>query len=92
MIEFLIKDYCANLILLICICIFITLGVMLYISIKGDQKKECHGKWQCYDGDYKCSQCETVFTDELLYVIKSSDILVPYYCPYCGAKMDGDAE
>lgn len=57
-----------------------------------------HGRWieTCYD-EYKCSYCEKVVREEILYAIKPSDreyasLHIANYCPNCGAKMDGDAD
>ena len=46
------------------------------------------GKWEDDHGDYVCSCCHTVFTDELVW-ISHGEGNEPNYCPNCGAKMDG---
>ena len=54
-----------------------------------------HGRWieMSYD-EYKCSACEKVVREEILYAIKPSDreddpMHIANYCPCCGSKMDG---
>ena len=61
---------------------------------KGKADAVRHGRWieTCYD-EYKCSACEKVVREEILYAIKPSDrecasMHIANYCPNCGAKMD----
>ena len=44
------------------------------------------GHWEDDHGDYVCSCCRTVFTDDLVWIVRSESD-EPNYCPHCGAKM-----
>ena len=47
--------------------------------------QEC-GHWEDEHGDYVCSCCHTVFTDDLVWLVRGESN-EPNYCPNCGAKM-----
>ena len=47
--------------------------------------QEC-GHWEDDHGDYVCSCCHTVFTDDLVWLVRGESNK-PNYCPHCGAKM-----
>ena len=47
--------------------------------------QEC-GHWEDDHGDYVCSCCHTVFTDDLVWLVRGESN-EPNYCPNCGAKM-----
>ena len=49
------------------------------------------GNWEDDHGDYVCSCCHTVFSDDLLCLVHGESN-EPNYCPNCGAKMDGCAD
>ena len=49
------------------------------------------GNWEDDHGDYVCSCCHTVFSDDLLCLVHGESN-EPNYCPNCGAKMDGGAD
>ena len=49
------------------------------------------GNWEDDHGDYVCSCCHTVFSDDLLCLVHGESN-EPNYCPNCGAKMEGCAE
>lgn len=51
-----------------------------------------HGRWIESTMDLICSSCETMFNDELAYMCRDYTYGNPRYCPYCGAKMDGEDE
>jgi DNA-directed RNA polymerase subunit RPC12/RpoP len=42
--------------------------------------------WEDDHGDYVCSCCHTVFTDDLVWLVRGESN-EPNYCPHCGAKM-----
>ena len=44
------------------------------------------GNWEDDHGDYVCSCCHTVFSDDLLCLVHGESN-EPNYCPNCGAKM-----
>lgn len=51
-----------------------------------------HGKWISVNmayGEYKCSVCEGMDSDCSDYY-GSHGVLNQEYCPWCGAKMDGE--
>ena len=48
-----------------------------------------HGRWIEGTHDIICSKCETVFSDEIGYMIRDCLYSYPHYCPWCGAKMTG---
>lgn len=50
-----------------------------------------HARWHEDRMYFRCSNCKSLFTDELYY-INGVDGVLPKYCPECGAKMDGGAE
>lgn len=63
-------------------------------SLSADVAPIRHGHWieMSYD-EYKCSACEKVVREEILYAIKPSDreddpMHIANYCPNCGARMD----
>ena len=47
--------------------------------------QEC-GHWEDEHGDYVCSCYHTVFTDDLVWLVRGESN-EPNYCPNCGAKM-----
>lgn len=47
--------------------------------------QEC-GHWEDDHGDYVCSCCHTVFTDDLVWLVRGESN-EPNHCPNCGAKM-----
>lgn len=49
-----------------------------------------HGRWIESTTDLICSACETAFNDEIAWMCRDLPYGYPMYCPYCGAKMDGD--
>lgn len=62
-----------------------------------------HGRWassQAYAevGECYCSVCKTVYYADDLFTVGETDecgcgqALLPFYCPHCGAKMDGEAD
>ena len=57
-------------------------------AVSVDAVEVVHGRWEDDYGDYVCSCCRTVFTDELVWLVALSTHK-PNYCPNCGAKMDG---
>lgn len=67
---------------------------LLDITPTADVAPVRHGHWveMSYD-EYKCSVCEKVVREEILYAIKPSDredasMHIANYCPNCGARMD----
>lgn len=44
-----------------------------------------HGKWRHYERMLTCSECGTVFYDDIMEYFGEE---VPRYCPECGARMD----
>lgn len=48
-----------------------------------------HGKWRHYERMLTCSECGTVFDDDIMEYFGEE---APKYCPECGAKMDGEQE
>ena len=44
------------------------------------------GNWEDDHGDYVCSCCHTVFSDDLLCLVHGESN-EPNYCPNCGSKM-----
>ena len=57
-----------------------------YMELKnGVTVQEC-GHWEDEHGDYVCSCCHTVFTDDLVWLVRGESN-EPNYCPNCGAKM-----
>lgn len=46
-----------------------------------------HGKWRHYERILTCSECGTIFYDDIMEYFGGE---VPMYCPECGAKMDGE--
>lgn len=49
-----------------------------------------HGTWRHYERMLTCSECGTVFDDDIMEYFGEE---VPKYCPECGAKMDaGETE
>lgn len=49
-----------------------------------------HGRWIESTTDLICSACETAFNDEIAWMCRDLPYGYPMYCPYCGAKMDGE--
>lgn len=47
-----------------------------------------HGHWIEDHMDWKCSCCNTVFHDDLEWILAYDGQAMPKYCPECGAKMD----
>lgn len=45
-----------------------------------------HGEWTTIDGISRCSECGYI----PLYDNAIDDLFYSDYCPYCGAKMDGE--
>ena len=43
-----------------------------------DAVEVVHGRWVWHDGCFHCTNC------------KATEDHITNYCPYCGAKMDGD--
>ena len=67
---------------------------VIYTIPSADVAPVRHGHWveMSYD-EYKCSVCEKVVREEILYAIKPSDredasMHIANYCPNCGARMD----
>ena len=56
-----------------------------YLIDNGVTVQEC-GHWEDGHGDYVCSCCHTVFTDDLVWLVRGESN-EPNYCPNCGAKM-----
>lgn len=56
-----------------------------FLISNGATVQEC-GHWEDYHGDYVCSCCHTVFTDDLVWLVRGESD-EPNYCPNCGAKM-----
>ena len=56
-----------------------------YLLDSGVTVQEC-GHWEDDHGDYVCSYCHTVFTDDLVWLVRGESN-EPNYCPNCGAKM-----
>lgn len=44
-----------------------------------------HGTWRHYERMLTCSECGTVFYDDIMEYFGEE---VPRYCPECGARMD----
>ena len=44
-----------------------------------------HGTWRNYKDEHTCSVCGEVGTGDWMYEDSAYD-----YCPFCGAKMDGE--
>lgn len=44
-----------------------------------------HGNWRHYERMLTCSECGTVFYDDIMEYFGEE---VPKYCPECGARMD----
>ena len=56
-----------------------------HLITHGVTVQEC-GHWEDEHGDYVCSCCHTVFTDDLVWLVRGESN-EPNYCPNCGAKM-----
>ena len=56
-----------------------------HLIAHGVTVQEC-GHWEDDNGDYVCSCCHTVFTDDLVWLVRGESN-EPNYCPHCGAKM-----
>ena len=56
-----------------------------YLIANGVTVQEC-GHWEDEHGDYVCSCCHTVFTDDLVWLVRGESN-EPNYCPNCFAKM-----
>ena len=48
-----------------------------------------HGKWRHYEGTLTCSECGTMFYDDIMEYCGDA---VPRHCPECGADMRGEKE
>ena len=48
-----------------------------------------HGRWRHYEGTLTCSECGTMFYDDIMEYCGDT---VPRYCPECGADMRGEKE
>jgi hypothetical protein len=46
-----------------------------------------HGKWRHYERILTCSECGTMFYDDIMEYCGDA---VPRHCPECGANMDAD--
>lgn len=51
-----------------------------------------HAHWIEATTDIICSGCETAFSDEIGYAIRDCLYSIPRYCPWCGARMDGESD
>ena len=47
-----------------------------------------HGRWIDHKDEHQCSECKEITIVDF-YVWRNVQF---DYCPYCGAKMDGDAD
>jgi hypothetical protein len=56
-----------------------------FLLSHGVTVQEC-GHWEDDHGDYVCSCCHTVFTDDIVWLVRGESN-EPNYCPHCGAKM-----
>ena len=56
-----------------------------HLIANGVTVQEC-GHWEDDHGDYVCSCCHTVFTDDLVWLVRGESN-ESNYCPNCGAKM-----
>ena len=58
-----------------------------------DAVRIVHGEWM-HDGTgaggYDCSACGKWIDGEIYYMLSPRQL--PEYCPYCGAKMDGESD
>ena len=76
---------------------FIRNGVIDIIKKQQEPKQTAdvvevrHGEWiDSGDGDWRCTNCNEYFRIDIdLHPIDDCDM---YYCPKCGAKMDGKGE
>ena len=59
--------------------------VASHLIAHGVTVQEC-GHWEDDHGDYVCSCCHTVFTDDLVWLVHGESN-EPNYCPHCGANM-----
>ena len=54
-----------------------------------DAQSVRHGKWRHYGRMLTCSECGTMFYDDIMEYCGNA---VPRYCPNCGADMRGEKE
>lgn len=61
------------------------------VVLPADVQEVKHGKWMLvsdddqYEGWYFCSRCK-----EEYFSSSGDEIMLPNFCPNCGAKMDGE--
>lgn len=49
-----------------------------------------HGRWIDDRTEMVCSECNAVYSDEIVFMNKDFECNDPPYCPNCGAKMDAE--
>ena len=63
-----------------------TLGDIADYLLRNGVTVQERGNWEDDHGDYVCSCCHTVFSDDLLCLVHGESN-EPNYCPNCGSKM-----
>ncbi len=49
-------------------------------------REERHGTWSEDGGELKCSECHSIFFNDIMDMNKDE---MPSFCPVCGARMGG---
>ena len=67
---------------------------MTNVEYTSDRVAVVHGRWTEKEWSVKCDWCVTIH-NSIICSACNHEIYKGYktpYCPYCGAKMDGDTE
>lgn len=61
--------------------------IMSAPTVTGLEVKREPGVWEDDYCDIKCSVCNSRFSDEIVFMTRDCESMLPLFCPRCGARM-----